>query len=80
MQILLKSNIRRKLSNWFHFNCHGRGVLFDEFLGTASNNFHRCCSNCEMNDGMIYMSNPPKYRCTLTGNFNEANHICNSDE
>ena len=61
-------------------SCQGRGVLFDEFLGTVSNSFHRCCNNCEMNDGMIYMSNPPKYRCTLTGDFNEANHICNSDE
>lgn len=61
-------------------SCHGRGVLFDEFLGTVSNSFYKCCSNCERNDGMIYMSNPMKYRCTLTGDFHEANYICNLED
>lgn len=61
-------------------SCNGRGIIFDEFLGSTSNSIHRYCSNCEMNDGMVYPSYPPKYRCTLSGNFNEGTHTCNLDD
>lgn len=57
-------------------SCHGRGIIFDEFLGTTSGLNQRCCGNCDMTDGMVYASYPPKYRCTLTGNFNKENHKC----
>lgn len=61
-------------------SCDGRGIIFDECLRTASNNGQRICSNCEMNDGMVYMSYPPKYRCTLSGCFNEGTHVCDLDD
>lgn len=61
-------------------SCNGRGIIFDEFLGSTSNSIHRYCSNCEMNDGMVYPSYPPKYRCTLSGNFNEGTHTCKLDD
>lgn len=61
-------------------SCHGRGIVFDEFLVSTSNSINRCCSNCEMNDGLVYPSYPPKYKCTLSGHFNEGTHKCNIDE
>lgn len=36
------------------------------------------CSNCGNNDGMVYTSNPVKYRCTLTGEWHYADHKCDS--
>lgn len=61
-------------------SCNGRGIIFDEFVGSTSNSIPRCCSNCEMNDGMVHPSCPPKYSCILCGNFNEGKHKCNIDE
>lgn len=29
---------------------------------------------------MVYPSYPPKYRFTLSGNFNEGTHTCNLDD
>lgn len=60
-------------------SCNGRGIVFDEF-GTASKRISRCCSNCELNDGMMYTSYPPKYRCTIFGSYNEGTHTCNLDD
>lgn len=74
------SSITNSTSTEVCRSCHGKGIVFDEFLGSTSNNISRCCSNCEMNDGRIYLSYPPKYRCTLSGNFNEGKHTCNLDE
>lgn len=34
------------------------------------------CGNCDYNDGCIYTSNPPKYRCTFTGDFHFGNEPC----
>ena len=34
------------------------------------------CANCPLNDGMIYTSFPPKFRCTATGEYNLGEHIC----
>lgn len=74
------SSVTNATSNEVCRSCHGRGIVFDEFLGSTSNSIHRCCSNCEMNDGVVYTSNPPKYRCTLSGYFNEGTHVCNLDD
>ena len=63
------SSITNSTSTEVCRSCHGRGIVFDEFLGSTSNGINRCCSNCEMNDGLVYTSYPPKYRCTLSGNF-----------
>ena len=60
-------------------SCNGRGIVFDEF-GTASKSNSRCCSNCELNDGMMYTSYPAKYRCAISGNYNEGTHTCNLDD
>lgn len=37
----------------------------------------RCCSNCEFNDGFIYPTMPPKYKCTITDQYHFGNFDCN---
>lgn len=37
------------------------------------------CANCEHNDGMIYTSMPPKYRCTITNEFHFGDNDCNAE-
>lgn len=61
-------------------SCNGKGFVFDEFFGTAPKRISRCCSNCEMNDGMVYTSYPAKYICTISGYFNEGTHLCDLDD
>ena len=34
------------------------------------------CANCPLNDGMIYTSMPPKFRCTVTNEYNLGEHMC----
>lgn len=34
------------------------------------------CANCPLNDGMVYTSLPPKFRCTATGEYNLGEHMC----
>ena len=75
-----RSSVTSSTSTEVCRSCHGRGIIFDEFLGTVSGLNQRCCGNCVMNDGMGYPSYPPKYRCTLTGNFNKENHKCDLDD
>lgn len=38
----------------------------------------KSCSICNKNDGLGYMSNPPKYRCTLDGEFHTADYFCDN--
>lgn len=35
------------------------------------------CANCKYNDGMLYTSIPPKYRCTITNEFHLEDDDCN---
>ena len=35
------------------------------------------CKDCGKTDGMIYMSNPPKIKCEVTGQFHFLNEECN---
>lgn len=35
------------------------------------------CAYCEYNDGAVYASNPPKYRCSVTGEYHLALDDCN---
>lgn len=37
------------------------------------------CGFCKYNDGYIYTSMPPKYRCTITGEYNFGEHKCDVD-
>jgi len=37
------------------------------------------CANCKYNDGKVYTSLPPKYKCTITDEFHEAYGDCNVD-
>ena len=41
-------------------SCNGRGIVFDEFLGTASISDNAFSNNCEL--CMIYTSYPPEYK------------------
>ena len=34
------------------------------------------CANCPLNDGMVYTSMPPKFRCTVTNEYNLGEHMC----
>ena len=36
------------------------------------------CGNCDKTDGMIYTSNPPKVKCTVSGNFHFLNDECDN--
>lgn len=40
---------------------------------------NRKCSSCRFTDGLIYTSNPPKIKCTLTGKFHTLNCKCDCD-
>ena len=35
------------------------------------------CAYCEYNDGMVYTSIPPKYKCTITNEFHLGDDDCN---
>lgn len=34
------------------------------------------CGGCSFNDGLCYISYPPKYRCTFDNNFYDGYHRC----
>ena len=34
------------------------------------------CGNCTKTDGIVYMSNPPKLKCTVTGEFHGYGDEC----
>ncbi len=36
----------------------------------------KVCGSCDRTDGLCYTSNPPKVRCTVTGNFHFYNDKC----
>lgn len=72
-------------------SCNGRGVIFDTdcFYPHTNTNLPddytfgysticvgNSCSNCEHNDRMCYTSNPPKWKCTLNGNYHTADYRC----
>ena len=39
----------------------------------------RCkdCAYCKYNDGAVYTSSPPKYRCSVTGEYHFGDDNCN---
>lgn len=39
----------------------------------------RICGLCSMNDGTVYTSMPPKYKCTVTNEFYFGDHPCELD-
>lgn len=74
-------------------SCSGKGVIFDTdcfyphintslpddytfSYGTVCGS--NSCSNCGHNDGMVYTSNPVKYKCTLTNEWHTADYKCDS--
>jgi hypothetical protein len=72
-------------------SCSGRGVIFDTDCFYPHTNTplpddytfsydticgSNSCSNCGHNDGMVYTSNPVKYKCTLNNQYHEAGHTC----
>lgn len=34
------------------------------------------CANCQYNDGVVYTSMPPQYKCTITNEFHHNNDKC----
>ena len=71
-------------------SCGGKGVIFDsdtfinpftmqepynKYLNESVTSFNSC-SNCGNNDGMVYTSNPPKWRCTLDGEWHTGAYCC----
>ena len=39
----------------------------------------RYCAYCEYNDGCVYTSLPPQYKCTITGEFHLGDDPCSVD-
>ena len=37
---------------------------------------YRVCGSCDKTDGMVYTSNPPKVKCSVTGDFHDAHDTC----
>lgn len=69
-------------------SCNGKGIIF-EYGGNDYNSPYtpypcdllvgtNSCSNCGHNDGMVYTSNPVKYKCTLTNEWHTADYKCDS--
>ena len=57
-------------------SCQGRGYIIvtpssNHFIANTFN-----CSNCDNNDGVCYMSNPVKYKCTIDNTFHFAYDSC----
>ena len=58
-------------------SCGGKGYIIEyPSRQIPVYNTFKSCSICSRNDGMCYMSNPPKYRCTLDGEFHTADYCC----
>lgn len=70
-------------------SCGGRGVIFDSdacnpftmqepYSKYLNETITSCnsCSNCGNNDGMVYMSNPPKWKCTLDDEWHTGAYCC----
>lgn len=47
---------------------------------TENNHTNRCCGGCKYTDGYGYMSDPPKVRCTITGDFHHYDDECNCEQ
>jgi len=37
------------------------------------------CANCKYNDGLVYTSYPPQYKCTITNEFHFGDYQCDVD-
>ena len=63
-------------------SCQGKGYIIEypEYNQVPVHNDFKSCSICSKNDEMCYMSNPPKYRCTLDGEFHTADYFCDNYE
>ena len=58
-------------------SCSGKGYIIEyPSCQIPVYNTFKSCSICSRNDEMCYMSNPPKYRCTLDGEFHTADYFC----
>lgn len=58
-------------------SCGGKGYIIEyPSCQIPVYNTFKSCSICSRNDEMCYMSNPPKYRCTLDGEFHTADYFC----
>lgn len=68
-------------------SCGGKGIVFDAEM--FSNSYYETflpqtltfvakgtCSNCGNNDGMVYTSNPPKWKCKLDNKWHTADYRC----
>ena len=63
----------------FKSNCYGHAgpaVVHEGDPGYMTFQCKGTCSNCEHNDRMCYTSNPPKWKCTLNGDYHTADYRC----
>ena len=56
--------------------CPNCGSKMSDKLDEDANTILRQCSNCPFNDGLVYTSFPPKYKCTITDEFHLGEYIC----
>lgn len=55
---------------------YSRFEIPDSFTG-GPYTWNVYCRYCPFNDGMIYTSYPPKYRCTITNEYHFGDETCN---
>lgn len=61
-------------------SCNGKGyiVIPDEYLSSDVITGCKSCATCSLNDGAVYTSNPPCYKCTIDGHFYSCDHSCDN--
>ena len=61
-------------------SCNGKGYIVIPY--DISSNYMtdscRSCATCSLNDGVVYTSNPPCYKCTIDGQFYYCDHSCDN--
>lgn len=59
-------------------SCNGKGYIVIPEDHSPNDVTVQCgsCATCGLNDGAIYTSNPPCYRCTLDNQFHFSDYCC----
>ena len=58
------------------FNDYNKPYEFGDYNSTSCIASQGCCAFCANNDGMVYTSNPVKYKCMIDRDWHEAGHCC----
>lgn len=61
-------------------SCNGKGyiVITEDHSPNDVTVQRGSCATCSLNDGAVYTSNPPCYKCTIDGHFYSCDHSCDN--